>query len=60
MRRHAVRRARELTKNRVLPVLTRMDSGTVLVHMRVDAPNDMAARAAVICMTRAERLADSR
>ncbi len=35
-----------LTKNGVLPVLTRRDSGTVLVQMTLDATNDMAARAA--------------
>ncbi len=35
-----------LTKNRVFPVLTRPDSGTVLVQMTLDATNDMAARAA--------------
>jgi len=35
-----------LTQNRVFPVLTRPDSGTVLVQMMVDATNDMAARAA--------------
>jgi hypothetical protein len=35
-----------LTKNRVFPVLTRPDSGIVLVQMMVDATNDMAARAA--------------
>jgi hypothetical protein len=35
-----------LTKNRVFPVLTRPDSGTVLVQMTLDATNDMAAGAA--------------
>jgi hypothetical protein len=39
-----------LTKNRVLPVLTRRDSGTVLVQMTLDATNDMAARAAAESM----------
>jgi hypothetical protein len=35
-----------LTEDRVLPVLTRPDSGTVLVQMTLDASNDIAARAA--------------
>jgi hypothetical protein len=35
-----------LTMNLVFPVLTRPDSGTVLVQMMVDATNDMSARAA--------------
>ena len=39
-----------LTQNRVFPVLTRPDSGTVLVQMMVDATNDMAARAAAAGM----------
>ena len=39
-----------LTKNRVLPVLTRPDSGTVLVQMTLDAKNEMAARAAAESM----------
>ena len=33
-----------LTENRVQPILTRRDSGTVLVQMTLDATNDMAAR----------------
>ena len=35
-----------LTRDRVLPDLTRPDPGTVLVQMTVDATNEMAARAA--------------
>ena len=34
-----------LTEHRVLPVLTRGDSGSVLVQMTVDATNDIRARA---------------
>jgi hypothetical protein len=41
-----------LTKDRVFPVLTRPDSGTVLVQMTVDATNDMAARAVAEGMLR--------
>lgn len=41
-----------LTENRVEPILTRRDLGTVLVQMTVDATNDMAARAAAQNMLR--------
>jgi hypothetical protein len=41
-----------LTMNHAQPVLTRPDSGTVLVQMTVDARNDMAARAAAESMLR--------
>ncbi len=39
-----------LTKNRVQPVLTRRDSGTVLVQMTLAATNDRAARTAAESM----------
>jgi hypothetical protein len=41
-----------LTKNGASPVLTRPDSGTVLVQMTLDATNDMGARAAAEDMLR--------
>jgi hypothetical protein len=39
-----------LTKNRVFPVLTRPDPGTVQVQMTLDATNDRAARTAAETM----------
>ncbi len=41
-----------LTKNRVQPLFTRRDSGTVLVQMTLDATNDRAARTAAESMLR--------
>jgi hypothetical protein len=41
-----------LAEHHVKPVLTRGDSGTVLVQMTLDARNDMAARAAAEHMLR--------
>lgn len=41
-----------LAENHVKPVLTRGDSGTVLVHVTLDAKNDMAARSSAERMLR--------
>ena len=41
-----------LAENHVKPVLTRGDSGTVLVQVTLDAKNDMAARSAAERMLR--------
>jgi hypothetical protein len=41
-----------LTENQASPVLTRPDSGTVLVQMTLDATNDRTARAAAEVMLR--------
>ncbi len=44
--------ARLLAENRVDPVLTRGDRGTILVRMTLDARDDMAARSAAERMLR--------